>query len=117
MAGDLPAIDDDDLRRGKETCHVRFDVATAILAGDALQTQAFFVLSAKTPNRARVPALVAELASAAGTSGMVGGEIADIEAEGDEPDEGTVEAIHVKKTAALFRASAVMGGLAAGADA
>ncbi len=114
---DLPAIDDDDLRRGTQTCHVRFDVATAILAGDALQTEAFFVLAARTPNRDRVPALVADLASAAGTSGMVGGEIADIEAEGDEPDEDTVESIHAKKTAALFRASAVMGGLAAGAGA
>ena len=114
---DLPAVDDDDLRRGKPTCHVKFDEATAILAGDALQTQAFWVLSAKTADPAVATALVQELAVAAGTLGMVGGEVADIEAEGKTPQREIVEHIHTRKTAALFRASAVMGGLAGGADA
>ena len=107
---DLPAIDDDDLRRGKPTCHMRFDEATAILAGDALQTQAFLVLAERTPRRAAVTPLVLELARAAGTDGMVGGEIADIEAERRKPDLKVVESIHARKTGALFRASAVMGG-------
>jgi geranylgeranyl diphosphate synthase type II len=109
---DLPAIDDDDLRRGRPTCHRQFDEATAILAGDALQTQAFFVLATYAP---RAALLVRELAEAAGTSGMVGGEIADIEAEGEPPDCARVELIHARKTAALFRAAAVMGGISAGA--
>jgi geranylgeranyl diphosphate synthase type II len=113
---DLPAIDNDDLRRGRPTCHTRFGEATAILAGDALQTHAFLVLAEHTPRRAAVPALVLELARAAGTGGMVGGEVADIEAEGRPPDAATVEFIHERKTAALFVASVAMGGLAAGAD-
>jgi geranylgeranyl diphosphate synthase type II len=112
---DLPAIDDDALRRGRATCHERYDEVTAILAGDALQTQAFLVLAERTPRREAVPGLVLELARAAGTEGMVGGEIADIEAEGRPPDRAVVEHIHARKTAALFRASAVMGGMAAGA--
>ena len=107
---DLPAIDDDDLRRGKPTTHMKYDEATAILAGDALQTHAFLVLAEKTPRRAAVTQLVIELARAAGTDGMVGGEIADIEAEGKKPDLKIVESIHARKTGALFRASAVMGG-------
>jgi geranylgeranyl diphosphate synthase type II len=111
---DLPAIDNDDLRRGKATCHKKFDEATAILAGDALQTHAFLVLTEKTPRRAAVPTLVVDLAKAAGTDGMVGGEIADIEAEGKTPDLKVVESIHARKTGALFRASAVMGGGAGG---
>jgi geranylgeranyl diphosphate synthase type II len=101
---DLPAIDDDDLRRGQPTCHKRFGEATAILAGDALQTTAFHLLAARTPRTEAVTRLVLELAEAAGPRGMVGGEVADIEAEGKMP-----------KTAALFRASAVMSGIAAGA--
>jgi geranylgeranyl diphosphate synthase type II len=112
---DLPAIDDDDLRRGRPTCHVRFGVATAILAGDALQTEAFRVLAEETPRRDAVGRLVSTLARAAGTNGMVGGEVADIEAEGQEPELDRVEDIHARKTAALFRASALMGGIAAGA--
>jgi geranylgeranyl pyrophosphate synthase len=112
---DLPSIDDDDLRRGRPTCHVRFGVATAILAGDALQTEAFRVLAEETPLREAVPSLVSTLARAAGTNGMVGGEVADIEAEGQPPVLERVEDIHARKTAALFRASALMGGIAAGA--
>jgi len=114
---DLPAVDNDDLRRGQPTCHVKFDEATAILAGDALQTQAFWVLSAKTDKAEVATKLVQELAAAAGTFGMVGGEVADIEAEGKTPQLEIVEHIHTRKTAALFRASAVMGGIAGGADA
>jgi geranylgeranyl diphosphate synthase type II len=111
---DLPAIDDDDLRRGKPTCHREFDEATAILAGDALQTQAFLVLAERTPRQGAVRTLVLDLARAAGTDGMVGGEISDIEAEGREPDLKVVESIHARKTGALLRASAVMGGGAGG---
>jgi len=114
---DLPAIDNDDLRRGKPTCHKQFNEATAILAGDALQTQAFLVLAEQTPVAETAAELTRELALAAGTGGMVGGEIADIEAEGQEPDRAVVELIHARKTAALFAASAVMGGIAAGAGA
>ena len=113
---DLPAIDDDDLRRGRPTCHVQFDEATAILAGDALQTEAFRVLAECTPRAEVIPGLVAEFARAAGSAGMVGGEIADIEAEGEKPDLERARFIHERKTAALFRGSAVMGGLAGGAD-
>ncbi|MHC4939717.1 MAG: polyprenyl synthetase family protein [Planctomycetota bacterium] len=112
---DLPAIDDDDLRRGRPTCHVQFDEATAILAGDALQTEAFRVLAEHTPRTDAIPRLIAEFARAAGSAGMVGGEIADIEAEGAEPDLARAQFIHERKTAALFRGSAVMGGLAGGA--
>jgi geranylgeranyl diphosphate synthase type II len=114
---DLPSIDDDDLRRGRPTCHVRFDEATAILAGDALQTHAFLVLARHTPRPEAARDLVLELAEAAGTTGMVGGEVADIEAEGKEPDCSVVERIHARKTAALLRAAAGMGGLAGGAGA
>ncbi|MGH7162118.1 MAG: polyprenyl synthetase family protein, partial [Planctomycetota bacterium] len=95
---DLPAIDDDDLRRGLPTCHVKFDEATAILAGDALQTQAFLVLAQRSQRPDAVAPLVRELAEAAGTRGMVGGEIADIQAEGKPPELRTVEAIHERKT-------------------
>ncbi|MHC4134332.1 MAG: polyprenyl synthetase family protein [Planctomycetota bacterium] len=112
---DLPAIDNDDLRRGKPTCHKQFDEATAILAGDALQTHTFLVLAEQTSRPETAAGLIRELALAAGTGGMVGGEIADIEAEGHEPDRAVVERIHARKTAALFAASAVMGGIAAGA--
>ncbi|MHC4953365.1 MAG: polyprenyl synthetase family protein [Planctomycetota bacterium] len=114
---DLPAIDDDDLRRGRPTCHKAFDEATAILAGDALQTDAFRVLAEEIGRSEAIVPLVRELAVAAGTQGMVGGEIADIEAEGADPEVERTEWIHRRKTAALFRASAVMGGIVGGADA
>lgn len=106
---DLPAIDDDDLRRGRASCHKQFGDATAILAGDALQTEAFALLANQCGLR-----MVAELTAAAGTRGMVGGEIADIEAEGQPPERERVESIHERKTAALFAASARMGAIAAG---
>lgn len=109
---DLPAMDDDTLRRGRPTCHIAFDEATAILAGDALLTLAFEVL-AGIPDTGS--ALALELARAAGSRGVIGGQAEDIDAEGKMPDSALVEYIHRNKTAALIRASCVMGGLCAGA--
>jgi len=110
---DLPAMDDDTLRRGQPTCHIAFDEATAILAGDALLTLAFEVL-AKIPTIGSSLAL--ELARAAGSQGVIGGQAEDLAAEGKLPDADRVEYIHRHKTAALIRAACVMGGLCAGAN-
>lgn len=110
---DLPVMDDDTLRRGKPTCHIAFDEATAILAGDALLTLAFEVL-AGIPNIGS--ALALELARAAGSRGVIGGQMEDIDAEGKTPDADLVEYIHRNKTAALIRAACVMGGICAGAN-
>ena len=114
---DLPALDDDDLRRGKPTCHKAYGEAAAILAGDALLTRSFQILAElDEPSDVRV-ALVAELASAAGTvDGMIGGQVADLLAEGREPGAAGIEYIHSAKTAALIRASVRFGALCAGAD-
>jgi geranylgeranyl diphosphate synthase type II len=111
---DLPAMDDDTLRRGRPTCHIAFDEATAILAGDALLTLAFEVL-AEVPGIGS--ALALELARAAGSRGVIGGQAEDIDAEGKTPDATLVDYIHRNKTAALIRAACVMGGLCAGAGA
>jgi farnesyl diphosphate synthase len=114
---DLPAMDDDALRRGQPTVHVAFDEATAVLAGDALQSQAFAVLAnAALPDAARA-ALCAELASAAG--GMCAGQALDIDATGRAAafDIGALERLHALKTGALLRAAVRMGAIAAGADA
>ena len=113
---DLPAMDDDDMRRGRPSCHRKFDEATAILAGDALNTHAFGLLASTSPDRARVADLVAELAEASGTSGMVGGQCADLGAEGRTPDEGLVRSIHEKKTGSLIAASLRMGAIAVGGE-
>jgi geranylgeranyl diphosphate synthase, type II len=110
---DLPAMDDDTLRRGRPTCHIAFDEATAILAGDALLTLAFEVL-AGIPDIGS--ALALELSRAAGSRGVIGGQMEDIDAEGKTPDANLVEYIHRNKTAALIRASCVMGGICAGAN-
>lgn len=110
---DLPAMDDDTLRRGRPTCHIQFDEATAILAGDALLTFAFEVL-ANVPNIGNLLAL--ELARAAGSRGVIGGQMEDMDAEGKTPDADLVEYIHRNKTAALIRAACVMGGICAKAD-
>lgn len=110
---DLPAMDDDDLRRGQPTCHKKFDEATAILAGDALLTFAFELLTRATP----VPQLILELAQAAGSRGVVGGQAEDLAAEGREPDVALLEYIHTHKTGALIRAACRMGALAGGANA
>jgi geranylgeranyl diphosphate synthase type II len=113
---DLPAMDDDDLRRGRPTCHKAFDEATAILAGDGLLTLAFEVIARHTHPAEAAAACVRALAEGAGPAGMVGGQMADLQAEGRT--DGTVaalEAIHRRKTGALLRAALRMGALAAGA--
>ncbi len=116
---DLPAMDDDDLRRGRPTCHRAFDEATAVLAGDALLTLAFEVLADPAEGKSLDPAarlrMVRELSVAAGWRGMVGGQQADMEGEGKDPDFPTLEYIHTHKTGALLRAAVLLGGLAAGA--
>ena len=115
---DLPAMDDDALRRGHPTCHVAFDDATAILAGDALQALAFTILA-----RAGDPALdaatrlrmIATLGDASGVAGMAQGQAIDLEAVGRELDLEALETMHRHKTGALIRASVLLGALAAGA--
>jgi geranylgeranyl diphosphate synthase type II len=115
---DLPALDNDDLRRGRPTCHKAFGEATAILAGDALQTLAYEVLSeVSCPAESRV-AIIREIARATGTiDGMIGGQVVDLEAEHKKPDLATLEYIHRSKTAALITASVVSGGIYAGGNA
>src|SRR6202158_3222831 len=114
---DLPALDNDDLRRGKPTCHKKFGEAIAILAGDALLTLAFETISATPAAAERRAAILTEVASAAGTiNGMVGGQVADIEAEGKPVDPQMLEYIHRSKTAALILASITLGALGAGAN-
>jgi geranylgeranyl diphosphate synthase type II len=113
---DLPALDNDDYRRGKLTCHKVFGDAIAILAGDALLTLAFQVLSGAKVDHAHRIRLVAELSEAAGTvGGMIGGQVADLEGEGQAPEAGLLESIHRAKTGALLRASVRMGAIHAGA--
>jgi geranylgeranyl diphosphate synthase type II len=114
---DLPALDNDDLRRGRPTCHKVFGEAIAILAGDALQTQAYETLSRlRCPAEARVQ-IIEEIAHGTGTiDGMIGGQVADLEAEHTRPDAKMLDYIHRSKTAALITASIVSGGLYAGAD-
>jgi geranylgeranyl diphosphate synthase, type II len=115
---DLPALDNDDLRRGKPTCHKQFGEATAILAGDALLTLAFELVGATPVDAERRVAMLTEVATAAGTvNGMVGGQMADIEAEGKRIGAKMLEYIHRAKTAALIRASVTAGALCAGAPA
>lgn len=109
---DLPAMDDDVLRRGRPTCHVAFDEATAILAGDGLQALAFGVLADVGPRAAE---LVALAAAAAGPAGMVGGQQLDLDAEGAEVDAAQVAAIHRGKTAAMISLSLAAGGVCRGA--
>ena len=114
---DLPALDNDDLRRGKPTCHKKFGEATAILAGDALLTLAFATIAAAPGSAERRVAMVAEISNAAGTvNGMVGGQVADLEAEGQPVGPEMLEYIHRSKTAALIRASITAGALCAGAS-
>jgi geranylgeranyl diphosphate synthase, type II len=114
---DLPALDNDDLRRGRPTCHKAFGEATAILAGDALQTLAYQVLARiQSPAEARVR-IIAEIARATGTiEGMIGGQVVDLQAEHTRPDAAMLEYIHRSKTAALITASVVTGGMYAGAE-
>jgi geranylgeranyl diphosphate synthase type II len=115
---DLPALDNDDLRRGQPTCHVVFGEAIAILAGDALQTRAFEVLAGLDSPAAATVQIVGLVANAVGTAdGMIGGQVLDIESEGRKPTPELVEAIHRAKTGALIRVSVVAGGVYAGAKA
>src|SRR2546423_1396417 len=116
---DLPALDNDDLRRGRPTCHKVFGEAIAILAGDALQTQAYEVLARlNCPAESRVR-IVEEIARGTGTvGGMIGGQVVDLESEKIKPDATVLEYIHRSKTGALITASLVSGGLyAEGSDA
>src|SRR2546425_7968481 len=113
---DLPALDNDDLRRGKPTCHKKFGEAIAILAGDALLTLAFETLGATPVNTELRIKMLTEIATSAGTmNGMVGGQVADLEAEGKTVGPETLEYIHRSKTAALIRASITAGAICAGA--
>jgi len=101
---DLPAMDDDDVRRGQPACHKAFGEAAAILAGDALLTHAFYVLAKSAPEA------VAMVSEAAGPTGMVGGQVDDVRGA------GPIESIHLRKTAAMFQAAVGLGGMVAGAS-
>ena len=122
---DLPALDNDDLRRGKPTCHVVYGEATAILAGDALQTLAYQTLATLPGDAAAKIEIVKEIAIATGTGvgteglapGMIGGQVMDVEGEGQTPTAELVEYIHRAKTGALITVSVVAGGLIGGATA
>jgi geranylgeranyl diphosphate synthase type II len=115
---DLPALDNDDLRRGKPTCHVAFGEAIAILAGDALQTRAFEVLAGLDCPPAATVQIIGLIANAVGTvEGMIGGQVLDLESEHLKPTPELVNAIHRAKTGALIRVSIVAGGVYAGATA
>jgi geranylgeranyl diphosphate synthase type II len=113
---DLPAMDNDDLRRGRPTCHKAFDEATAILAGDALLTLAFEILAKKIEEPAIAVGLISELAEAAGPAGMIAGQMADLKAENTIGTEEVLEYIHNNKTAKMFRCAAAMGGICGRAD-
>ncbi|MBI5440237.1 MAG: polyprenyl synthetase family protein [Deltaproteobacteria bacterium] len=117
---DLPAMDDDELRRGKPTNHVLFGDGIAILAGDALLTDAFAVLASDEVAASTSPELivkvVGELARGAGTGGMVAGQALDLTSEGKDVDLSTLEYLHTHKTGALIRAAVRIGALAGGAD-
>lgn len=108
---DLPCMDDDDMRRGRPTLHRQYDEATAVLAGDALCIHAFALLAATG-----VPETVGTIAEALGTYGMIGGQVTDIESEGQVVELETVEFIHNRKTAALIEASLLLGAQIAGAS-
>lgn len=108
---DLPAMDDDDLRRGQPTVHRAYDEATAILAGDALQSLAFEVIALS--RHPRLAAMIASLAEAGGRDGMVAGQALDLDAVGGHPDVAALATMHAHKTGALIRAAVRLGGLAA----
>jgi geranylgeranyl diphosphate synthase, type II len=113
---DLPAMDDDALRRGRPTCHIQFGEAGAILAGDALLTLAFEILARDVRPPAVAAACCADLAAAAGAAGMVAGQAADLEAEGSGVhDIEQLQAIHLRKTGRLLRSALTLGGRVAGA--
>jgi geranylgeranyl pyrophosphate synthase len=109
---DLPAMDNDDLRRGRPTCHKQVDEATAILAGDALLTHAFQILADAYPASALGHALLARLARAAGSRHLIGGQMEDILGEGAALDEAQLDYIHQNKTSAMIEASLALGAIA-----
>lgn len=113
---DLPAMDDDDLRRGKPTCHIAFTEATAILAGDGLQTLAFNLLTTTDLPAATQIKLIRQLAQGSGVDGMVLGQAIDLAAVDHQLDLVQLETMHRHKTGALIRASVAMGAISAGAD-
>ena len=113
---DLPAMDDDDMRRGRPSCHVQFDEATAILAGDALIPLAFEVITQHTQPVSASAQCVMALARAAGASRLVGGQIDDLASEFSEPNVEILEHIHRRKTGALLAVSLELGGIIAGAS-
>jgi geranylgeranyl pyrophosphate synthase len=114
---DLPAMDDDDLRRGRPTCHRAFNEATAILAGDALQALAFEILANHLPAAPSSLAVIAGIAKACGSNGMAGGQALDLFAVGCQLDEAALKKMHGLKTGALIRASVLSPCLLAGANA
>lgn len=118
---DLPSIDNDDLRRGRPTCHKVFGEAIAILAGDALLTEAFRVMSDKryteSVSSKTVKRIIFEIAQAAGAEGMVGGQVMDVMYDGREGSKSIVDYIHMHKTCALIRASVRVGAIMGGANA
>lgn len=114
---DLPAMDDDDLRRNQPTCHIQYDEATAILVGDALQAQAFYILShdkAITASAELRLKMIEQLSLASGSRGMVGGQAIDLESVGKQIDLAQLEDMHIHKTGALIRASVLLGAFSAG---
>ncbi len=113
---DLPAMDDDDLRRGQPSCHKQFDEATAILAGDGLLTLAFEVLTSEIDEAGIAVRMVRTLAEAAGPSGMIAGQIADMHSPHANGSLERLQYIHMNKTAEMFAASTALGGIAGGAD-
>jgi len=113
---DLPAMDDDDIRRGLPTCHKEFGEAEAILTGDALLTMAFEILASDVEDDSIAKKMILTLARAAGSAGMIAGQMADLKGEDTEGDREILEYIHTNKTAKMFAAAATMGAIAAGAD-
>jgi geranylgeranyl diphosphate synthase type II len=113
---DLPAMDDDDMRRGQPTCHKAFGEAMAILAGDALLTLAFQILAEEISDASMASKLISILSTAAGGAGMIAGQVADIAGEKSGGGPEMLEYIHTNKTAKMFEAAAVMGGVCGGAS-
>ena len=113
---DLPAMDNDDLRRGRATCHIAFDEAMAILAGDGLLTLAFEILAGEVDDAGVAAKLILELAQAAGPAGMITGQAADLRAEDSAGDMAMLKYIHLNKTAKMFRSAGVMGAVSANAS-
>ncbi|UCF00416.1 MAG: polyprenyl synthetase family protein [Planctomycetota bacterium] len=112
---DLPAMDNDDIRRGRPTCHKTYGEATAILTGDALLTLAFDILAKQIDKPTVAVRLIGELAKAAGPAGMISGQMADLKAENSRAGEQLLEYIHTNKTAKIFRCAAAMGAICGGA--